>query len=85
MTRLRCRNLDQFIVQNKAVVEDCAEGCLQDNFLLQCKRGVAVAVETYENSNSSVHTIMFVRYGSKDELNELYRYWDGIAYYTEDN
>ena len=85
MTRLRCRNLNRFIIQNEAVVEDVAEGCLQDNFLLQCKHGVAVAVETYANSNSSVHAIMFARYGNKDEVNELYRYWEGIAYYTEED
>lgn len=85
MTRLRCRNLDQFIVQNKAVVEDGAEGCLQDNFLLQCKRGVAVAVETYLNEGSSIHTILFARHDNKKEVNELYRYWNSIAYYMEDN
>lgn len=45
MTKLECRNIDVFIKQNDATIADFAEGCLIDNFLLQCKHGVAVVVE----------------------------------------
>lgn len=54
----------KWIIQNKAVAVDCAEGCLLDNLLCDCKNGIAFLFETYLSANSSDYTVYFFR---KDE------------------
>lgn len=69
---------EKWIHQNKAFVTDIVDGCLLDSVFVQCSGGVAAIFETYQNSNSSVFTVYFARYGSEDE-NTIYNMWDTFA------
>lgn len=66
--RLHGLNLDAWTRQNRGEYVDCIEGCLNDSFLIACRRGYAVAAETYVNEWSSAHTIYFQPYPAQDVL-----------------
>lgn len=70
--RLQRMDLDAWTRQNDGEYIDCLEGVLTDNFLIACRRGYAVAKETYVNEWSSTHTIYFQPYPSPDVLDK----WD---------
>lgn len=76
--KLNALQYEKWIHQNNASVEDIVEGCLLDSVLVQCSGGVAAIFETYQNSNSSVFTVYFGRYGSEDEQT-VCNMWDTFA------
>ena len=78
--KLRSWNLETIIKQNAAIVEDCIEGCLLDDLYLITKRGYMLLLETYQNANSSIYTLVF----STDET-EIADIWNGRkqAYFEE--
>ena len=76
--KLRSLELDTWTRQNKGEYLDCIEGCLTDSFLIACRRGYAVAAETYVNEWSSTHTIYFQPFPALDVL----EMWDRM---TEDD
>lgn len=51
--------LEKWLAQNDAVIADVLEGCLLDSLLCYTRRGVALIMETYLNSNSSGYTLYF--------------------------
>lgn len=73
--RLQRMGFDAWIRQNGGECIDCLEGVLTDNFLISCRRGYAVAKETFVNEWSSTHTIYFQPYPSPDVLDK----WDEMT------
>lgn len=80
MTTMKIRmNLDKWINQNKGVIEDYKEGCLLDNMIVGCKRGIAYILESYVNPNQSEYLIHFVPY-KENVPASLIACWDAIPY-----
>ena len=52
-------NIGKLIKQNCGEVIDCIEGCLLDDLLVSCKRGMMALLETYQNAWQSVYTVYF--------------------------
>ena len=67
----RGKDIDKLIRQNDGEVIDCIEGCLLDDMLVECKRGLMAILETYINSNMSGYRIYF----SKDR-DEIWKLWE---------
>lgn len=64
--------------QNQAECADGRDGCLQDNFLMYCKRGIAIVYERYLNPWSSGHHVKFAKYDTPDEL-KLWNEWQAFC------
>lgn len=79
MTTLRVGSvqIEKWIHQNKGnYTGNYVEGCLLDNYVLECKRGYAFVYEHYLNPNSSDYYIEFVPYKSaKLHLKEYDTAW----------
>lgn len=78
MTRYRIDNNPLSMVgkiehQNKAEMLDVKEGCLLDNLLYETKRGYLILKETYQNTQTSIYTLIF----SKD-TQEIEEAWAKI-------
>ena len=54
-------SFNTWLHQNGAEIVDAREGCLQDNYLIACKNGYAIALEEYVNAWSSRFSIKFER------------------------
>ena len=76
MTKMIVRDMQKFIRQNKAETTDFYYGCLQDNFILACKRGFAFCYERYVNPWSSAHTVFFVPYKDDKDVLHYSNAWD---------
>lgn len=76
--KLGGRDFEKWAAQNKAFTTDFLDGNLLDSMFVQCSGGVAAIFETYQNSNSSVFTVYFGRYGSEDEQT-VCNMWDTFA------
>ena len=63
-------DISKLIKQNEGEVIDCIEGCLLDDFLVECKRGLMAVLETFETTNSSKYTVYFSKFRS-----EVMRVW----------
>lgn len=57
--KLASDHLEMWLHQNRAFIEECAEGCLLDNYLVTTKRGQAAIIETYVNCWTSCYTVHF--------------------------
>jgi hypothetical protein len=65
-------NLGKWMHQNKASYAGVfVEGCLQDNFVLACKRGFAAVYEHYLNDWSSDYLVEF----EPGTAQEVWRRW----------
>lgn len=74
--------LDKWLYQNKynpENVEDFAEGCLLDNFLVYLQGGVAAIYENYVNANSSCYRVEFGRYKTGAEKEIVSGWYDRFA------
>lgn len=66
------RELKKWQSQNKAVCSgDFCDGCLLDNFVLFCKRGVAAVYEHYVGPWSSNYRVEFEPYPA----NQVWKHW----------
>ena len=69
----------KWIHQNCAVMIDCIEGSLLDNYLFECKRGLCFVLESYVNSNMSEYVFHFIPYKETTKNNShfvnLYQKW----------
>lgn len=72
---LRSMSIDTWIKQNKGEIIDIIEGCLLDTYLIECKRGYAIAREHYLNNCSSTHKITW-QAGSAPDIWEI---WDDLT------
>ena len=52
-------NWEQWTKQNNAEIMDFSEGCLLDNVVYYCKRGIMFFFEKYLNSCSSGYEMIF--------------------------
>lgn len=70
MTKLKLASdkLEMWLHQNHAFIEECAEGCLLDNYLVTTKRGQAAIIETPVNCWTSCYTVYFSTDGETTEL-----------------
>ena len=67
--------LDMWIKQNEADIIDSREGCMLDNLLAECRRGVAIIYEAFVNSWESEYKVKFAKYNTP-EADGLYSEWD---------
>lgn len=67
------RALNKWIAQNKAILLDSCEGCLLDNYLFECDKGMALVTEHFVNTNYSDYKIQFSK---KEET--CNKFWDEI-------
>ena len=73
--KLKGLSLDAWTHQNRGEYLDCIMGVLTDSFLICCRRGYAVAKETFVNEWSSTHTIYFQPFPAVDVL----ALWDDMT------
>lgn len=67
----RGKDIDKLIKQNDGEVIDCIEGCLLDDMLVECKRGLMAILETYINPNMSGYRIYF-----SNDRDEVWKLWE---------
>ena len=70
---------EKWLKQNDGEVIDILEGCLLDSLMVNTKRGVALLMETYVNSNSSNYTLYFAANKDRDAMDTLFEMWDTFA------
>lgn len=68
--------LEKWMHQNDAEMVESEEGCLLDNYLMYCKRGIAVIVEKYVNCWTSCHEVHFYR---PDESLDAHDEWQELV------
>ena len=74
MKYFKVRNMDKWMHQNSARYTGAFfEGCLLDNFVLDCKRGYAFVYERYVSPNMSEYAIKFAPYKDKELCDELWQ------------
>lgn len=73
------KQLDKWVHQNRGEYIECVEGCLLDNYVIDCKRGIAFVFEEYLNSWSSTYHVYWVKRGEYLTMSEL-SLWDKIGY-----
>lgn len=67
MKKFLLNDPEKWMHQNQAeTTGDFVEGCLLDNFIVQCKHGVAALYEHYCNCWSSCYEVHFARASGKD-------------------
>ena len=77
MKRFLLNDPEKWMHQNQAgTTGDFVEGCLLDNFIVQCKHGVAALYEHYCNCWSSCYEVHFARTESeaRDLFEEFYTF-----------
>lgn len=74
--KLGSTDLEKWLHQNRAEVIEAEEGCLLDDLLVITKRGAAAILETYQNPNSSIYTVIFSR-NPEEATNEYYNIMEG--------
>lgn len=68
MTEGIIKNLSKWEKQNNAFIMDYEDGCLLDNFVFDCKKGIAFIFENYVNPNQSCYHMYFFRTDSDGKL-----------------
>lgn len=63
----------KLIHQNHGEVLDVIEGVLLDNLFIETKRGYMLLLETYENTWTSLYTIVF-----STNCDDLEAIWEGL-------
>ena len=75
---------EKWINQNSAVCIDCAEGCLLDSVVYDCKNGIAFFFEHYLNSNSSGYEMLFFRHKETENNKDYEEAWKRLAQLQEE-
>ena len=70
---------EKWMQQNDGEVIDIVEGCLLDSLMVNTRRGVALLMETYINSNSSNYTLYFAAKNDRNAIDTLFDMWDAFA------
>ena len=72
-------SMNMYAHQNKAETVDFCEGCLQDSFVLACKRGYAFCYEHFLNAWSSNHLVKFAPYKDEKACSALWEEWENFV------
>lgn len=75
-TEFILHNLDKWQAQNNAECIDYAAGCLLDNLVMSCKRGIAFLFEEYVNEWTSCYHVYFVPYKEQENNPDYNALWD---------
>ena len=70
------RDFDTWAAQNNAECIDIVEGCLLDNLVMACKRGICFLFEVYQNEWCSKWHAYFIPYKEQDTNGDYSRLWD---------
>ena len=70
------RDFDTWAAQNSAECIDCVEGCLLDNLVMACKRGVCFLFEIPANEWCSKWRCYFIPYKEQESNSDYSRLWD---------
>ena len=70
------RDLETWQAQNNAECIDFVEGCLLDNMVMKCKRGICFLFEIPANEWCSKWRCYFIPYKEQDSNGDYSRLWD---------
>lgn len=74
------KDFEKWFRQNKAeFVGDFVPGCLQDNFVVVTKRGIAAVYENYVNCWTSDYYIEFQPGAAQDVFRRWYEFEQGVT------
>ena len=70
------RDFDTWAAQNNAECIDIVEGCLLDNMVMECKRGICFLFEIPTNEWCSKWRCYFIPYKEQESNGDYERLWD---------
>lgn len=70
------KNFSKWEKQNAVEYADSVDGCLLDNIVINCKRGVAFCYEHFVNSWTSNYLVKFAPYKDEKACFALWDEWD---------
>lgn len=86
-TEFRLYDFEKWIAQNEGIITNCIEGNLLDNYIVECKNGIAFIFEKCVNTWTSCNYVYFFRKDKteSEKYKQIEKEWNELeqAYYEE--